>query len=142
MNSQRALSTLHRLGQIVNTASNAASALSSLTRRTQSYHFTVGSGITFYLHVAHAEVRLYRHDTHQIEVTAHLHAPFAWRIATDQDEAGVYMVARRRPVISGMAYALFEILLPRDAHLALKLERVRLTFDHAAGWWEIPAPKL
>ena len=45
----------------------------------------------------HAEVRVSRWEFPRIEVTAQLQAPWGWRVESEQDDAGVYFVARRRP---------------------------------------------
>lgn len=117
---------------------NAASTLADLTRKSTSYHFNVSGTTTFYLDVAQAEVRVLRHSEPQIEVTMMLQAPFAWRVATDQDDAGVYVVAKRRPVVGGLAGALFTIVVPYQAHLVLKLERCRLSLEHVNSVVQIP----
>jgi glutamate synthase domain-containing protein 1 len=117
---------------------NAASALAELTRKSTTYRFNVMADTTFYLDVSQAEVRLLRHPAAQIEVTMMLQAPFAWRVVTDQDEAGVYVVAKLRPVVGGLAGALFSVVVPDQAHLVLKLQRCRLCLEAVDSTLQIP----
>lgn len=125
---------LNTLSQLV----NAASTVVELTRSSQTYTFNVGSRVTCYLHVAGGEVRVTRRDAPVIDVTAQLQAPFAWRIAAEQDEAGVYFVALRRPIVGAMAGASFAVAVPTDAHLTLQLERTRLTLEAVDGVIDLP----
>jgi hypothetical protein len=69
---------------------------------------------------------------------AQLQAAFGWRVATDQDDAGVYVVARRRPVVGTLSSALFSILVPQDAYLILKLADGRVTLNHIDGTLQVP----
>lgn len=125
-----------RLSSLVDTIGQVA----TLARRETQYHFYVPPAppTTFYLDVSGVEVRVLRHNNPLIEVKIMLQSPFAWRLATDQDAAGVYVVARRRPLIGSLAQAIFDIVVPRDAHLILKLENCRLTLENNTGTFEIP----
>lgn len=118
---------------------NAVSTVAELAWASQTYRFGVSGAVTFFMHAAHADIRLIRHADPVIEVTAQLQAPFAWRVATDQDDAGVYFVAVRRPVVGAMAGASFAVTVPQNTHLVLKLDDCRLTLDRIGGTVEIPA---
>jgi hypothetical protein len=118
---------------------NAVSTVAELARASQTYRFNVGSATTFYLHAEQAEIRLQRHAAPQIEISAQLQAPFAWRIGSDQDDVGVYFVARRRPVVGAMAGAVLTVIVPDDCYLVLKLVSCRLSLDGINGTVEIPA---
>ena len=125
---------LNTLAQIV----NAASTVAELTRSAQTYRFGVGSSPTCYLHLKGGEVRINRSDQPLIEITSRLQAPFGWRIAAEQDDAGVYFVALRRPVVGAMASAVFYVTVPLDAYLVLKLDHTRLSLDNLTGVLELP----
>ncbi len=124
---------LNTLAQVA----SAASTLAELTRKSTHYRFNTGGDTTFYLDVSHAEVRVLRHGEPIIEVDAMLQAPFAWRMVSDQDDAGVYVVARRRPVVGGLAGALFSVVVPYQAHLVLKLEHCRLCLEAVTGTFQV-----
>ncbi len=121
-------------------AIETTSQLMELARTSQTYRFAVQPNTTVYLHTMQSEVFVARHDQPQVEVIVKLGAPFAWRIATDQDEAGVYVVARRKPVVGQLAGALasavFLLTVPLESHLILKLENVRLSLQDLTGDFE------
>lgn len=128
---------LDRLNQIA----AAAGTVAELTRSTMVYRFTVDSGAHLYLHTETSDVRVVRHDHPEIAITALLQPPFAWRIASEQDDAGVYFVALRKPLVGVVAIGKFEISAPRDSHLILKLEGVRLTLDSVSDTLDLPAQR-
>lgn len=117
---------------------NAASEVAELARSSETFRFNVRDDVTLYLHLAGAEVRVRRWDAPRIEVTAQLQAPFGWRIKTDQDDVGVYMVALRRAVVGGLAGAVFTVSAPRGAHLLVRLENGRLLLDDVTGTFQLP----
>jgi hypothetical protein len=119
-------------------AVNTVSAVTDLTRHSQTYYFGVRPATTFYLQTEAAEVRVFRWSPLKIEVTAQLQASFGWRVATDQDDAGVYVVARRRPVVGNLSSAVFKIYVPEDAYLVLKLDDCRLIQEHLDGTLHLP----
>lgn len=125
---------LNTLWQAVNTITE----LKAMTRHRQTYYFSTLEPATFYLRAEHAEVQIMRWALPKIEVTVMLHAAFGWRIATDQDEAGVYVVARRRPVIGNLSSALFSVIVPHDAFLVLNVTGGRIVMEHVTGTVEIP----
>ncbi len=121
---------------------NAASTVSELARHTQTYRFGAMSGpITLYLRAEYAEVQITRWRQPQVVITAQLQAAFGWRIASDQDEAGVYFVARRRPVVGGLSRALFRVSVPYETYLVLNLNSGRLVLDDVDGTLELGPPR-
>ena len=119
-------------------AVNAASTVSELARQSQTYHFPVAGPVTLYLRAEQAEVRLTRWTKTEIEVMAQLQAAFGWRLATDQDEAGVYIVARRRALLGGLSRVVFSIFAPHDTYFLLKLDESRVLLDQVNGALHIP----
>lgn len=125
---------LNTLWQVV----SAASTVKDIAQQVKTYHFGVQSPITFYLRTDQSTVRIVRWGRPMVEVTTTLQASFGWRVATDQDEAGVYIAAKRRAVVGGLSSATFEVHVPKDTHLVLKLEQCTLQLDHLNGTIEIP----
>jgi hypothetical protein len=119
-------------------AVNVASSVTELARQSQTFHFNVSGAVTFYLQAESAEVRVTRWNEPKIEVLAQVQAAFGWRMETDQDEAGVYVVARRRLVVGTLSSALFSVLVPQDTYLILKLTDGRVTLNHIDGTVQIP----
>lgn len=128
---------LNRLSQLA----SAASQVAEFARSSETYRFNVDKATTFYLNTAHAEVIITRWEHDRIEIAAHLQAPFGWRVETDQDSAGVYFVAHRRPLVGGLAGATFHVSVPADAYLMLKLDDCRLSLVNVSGEVELP-PEL
>ena len=122
-------------------AVETTSQLMEIARSSQTYRFTVGARTTVYINAMHAEIFLARQDHPSVEIIAKLGAPFAWRIAAEQDDAGVYFVAHRREVVGQLAgvlaNAVYVITLPTDAHVVLKLDHVRLSLASLTGDYEL-----
>ena len=124
---------LNTLSQLM----SAASTVAEFARSSQTYNFLVRPGSTCYVHVAGGEIRIARQPVPQVAITAKLQAPFGWRIAAEQDDAGVYFVALRRTIVSAMTDASFLVTVPQDAHLTLKLEQTRLCLENVEGVFEL-----
>jgi hypothetical protein len=121
-------------------AVNVAGELRDIARERRSYVFNTPEPTTFYLRAERASVSIRRWAQARIEVQLRLDAAFGWNVATDQDEAGVYVVAHRRRVIGGMSRALFEIALPQPTYLMLKLHQGKLILEDLDGTLQIPPP--
>ncbi len=129
---------LNTLWQLV----NAASTVSELARQLQVYRFGVMGPITFYLRAENAVVHLARWRQPMVEVSAQLQAAFGWRIGTDQDEAGVYFVAKRRAVVGSLSRAVFRVNVPQDTYLVLKLSAGHLLLEDVNGTLNIAPPDI
>lgn len=124
----------------------AASSLADVVRKEQTLRFhTPDPAITVYLHVEQAEVRVFRHDQPEVALTVLLQAPFAWRLAAEQDDAGVYVVVRRRPVVKAavgaLAGAVIELIAPAAAHIVARVDGGRLIIEHADGAYTLPGTR-
>jgi hypothetical protein len=126
---------ISRLMQVM----NAASSVAEIVREKQVYRFGVRAASALYLHTEGAEIRLFRWELPTIEITAQLQASFGWRIASEQDDAGVYFVAKRRPFVGAMAGGTFSLTVPDDTHVILRLERCQVWMTNTSGTLEIPA---
>lgn len=116
---------------------DAASAVTDIARRTQTYSFNVVPPITLYLQAENCEVRLMRWTEGRVEVTAQMQVHFGWRLVTDQDDSGVYVVAKRRPVVGNLASAVFTVVVPESTYLVFKLTSGQIKFEHVNGTIEI-----
>ena len=101
----------------------AARELAIDTRR---FNWNVAAGTTFYLEAEYADIHLVSHDRPEVLAKVELQAGFGWQLATDQDEAGVYMIARRKALIGSIGRAKFDIKLPEQVHISLKLENCQV----------------
>lgn len=112
------MQNINRLWQIF----SMTSAFNNLMQQTRRYHFAVTDSITFYLHTDGADVTISRWPRPIIEITAGVRGAFGYRILTDQDEAGVYIASKRKPVLGRVSTARLRVFVPNDAHLMLKVE--------------------
>lgn len=117
---------------------NAAGTVRDIAQETKTLQFTVTSQTTFYLHVEYAAVTIAHHHATTIEVDAALQAGFGWRLHSDQDEAGVYVVAKRRAIVGGVSRGKFVIRIPHGTYLALRLEHCSLTLDEVNTTLQLP----
>lgn len=125
---------LNTLWQVV----NAASTVADFTRQSQTFTFNVAPAITVYLRAEQAEVRLVRWEQPKVDVFVQLQAAFGWRVATDQNSDGVYIVAKRRMLLGNMSRAKFTLTIPYDAYLILKLRQSSLLLTDVDGTMHVP----
>ena len=125
---------LNTLWQVV----NAASAVADFARQSQTYTFPINDPVTVYLQAEQAEIRLVRWGQPKVDVFVQLQAAFGWRIATDQNADGVYIVAKRRMIVGSMSRATFTLTVPHNAYLILKLRESSLLIADVDGTLHIP----
>ena len=101
-------------------------AARELAIETRRFNWAVAAGTTFFLQAEYADIHLAAHEGTEILASVELQAGFGWQLATDQDEAGVYMIARRKALIGSMSRAKFDIKLPEQAHISLKMENCQV----------------
>ncbi len=119
---------------------SAASTVRDLAVETRNFEFFVPTPGTLYLHAEDATVRIARWDQPKISMRMQLQAGFSWRVKTDQDEAGVYFVAKRRSVMGKMGRSNFEIMVPQQTYLILRLEPGGVLLDNVQGTLHISPP--
>lgn len=117
---------------------NAASTVADFARQSQTYTFPVYGPVTVYLQAEQAEIRLVRWGLPKVDVFVQLQVAFGWRIATDQDADGVYVVAKRRMLVGSMSRATFTLTVPQDAYLILKLHESSLLVSDVNGTLHVP----
>jgi hypothetical protein len=125
---------LNTLWQIL----NAASTVRDIAQHTKTYHFAIIGPATFYLDAEYAEARITRWHRPMIEATVKLQGAFGWRIMAEQDDAGVYIAAKRRPLVGTLSGALFEVRVPGDTYLVLNLDYGKLILENVDGTLHIP----
>ena len=91
-----------------------------------------------YLQAEQADIRLTTHERGTILAKIELRASFGWQLVTDRDEAGVYIIARRKPLIGSVGRARFDITLPADLHVSLKLEHCQVCLVNVNAELDLP----
>ena len=109
-----------------------------LTLESRNYQWEAAPPMTFFLQAEQAAITLARHDKPQILAKVELQAGFGWQMAAEQDEAGVYLVAKRKPLIGGIGRGKFDIALPPGIHITLKLTRCQLRFNKLNATLDFP----
>lgn len=109
---------------------SVASTVRDFTSDNKTLSYRVGKAPTLYIHIESGKVRISRH--HQPEVTIHIQIQptFAWRTQTEQDDAGVYLVAKPRRGFTGISTGLFEIMAPFDTYFIIKAEQGQLILNN------------
>lgn len=119
-------------------AARLLSSARDLAVETQRFHWDVRTPSTLFLQAEQSDIRLALHDQPQILARVELRVGFGWQLTTDQDSAGVYIVAVRKRVIGSIARAKFTIHCPRGIYLSLKLQNCRLCFDDMTASLDLP----
>jgi hypothetical protein len=131
------MQNLNRLLQIA----RAASFINDLARHKHTYTLPAAADSTVYLHSDDAALRVVRWDRPQVEATIETSPPVGWRTATDFDEYGVYVVLMKRTGFGGVAQASLNVIVPRDAHLVLRMDNGLVSLDHVRGVLHISPPE-
>ncbi len=100
-----------------------------LTVQKRRYQWDVRSPNTLFLQAENADIRLAPHDKSQILATIELRGGIGWQLTTEQDKAGVYIIARRKALIGSIARGKFTLWLPRGLHISLRLTACQLRLD-------------
>lgn len=116
---------MQRLARIWNAVKLLSSAR-DLAIETRRLEWNVTLPNTFFLQAEHCDISLSWHDQPKLMANLELQAGFSWQWTTDQDEAGVYIVARRKPLIGSIGRGKFAFTLPHGAHISLKLDSCQL----------------
>lgn len=121
---------------------NSAAAVRDVAQEQRAYRWQVARGMTFYLHTQAAQVSVARIPGDELQVDVTLQAGFGWRVAQEQDDVGVYLVAQRRALVGGLASGRFAVRAPMGLRLVLRLERCQLCLDDFSATAIIPADSL
>ncbi len=119
-------------------AANLLNAARELAVETQGFQWDITTPNTLFVQAEQSNIRLALHDQPQILAKVELRSGFGWQMTTDQDDAGVYIVAKRKPVIGSIARGKFHFTLPRGVHISLKLTQCQLCFDDLTASLDLP----
>jgi hypothetical protein len=106
------------------------------------YQFAVQDAITFYVDTEHSSLEIGYHTKRELLIDAEFQAGFGWRVQTEQDAAGIYLVAKRKAIIGSVSTARFSILLPTDTYTILRLESCSYRVKDVTGEVHLPALKI
>ncbi|MBL8147447.1 MAG: hypothetical protein JNL34_13770 [Anaerolineae bacterium] len=128
---------MQHVGKLTQLAA-AAATVSEIALKAQTHRFGAPGPLTLYAHIEAADVTVERRALPYLEVSAQLQAPFVWRVAFDQDEAGVYVVALRRALVGDLGGGSFRLIVRPDTYLQLRLDGCKLTMLDLHTTVELP----
>lgn len=117
---------------------NVASSVRDIAVERKVYRYPVQPPVTLYLHLEATHITFERWQQPEIEIVTEFQAGFGWRIKADQDEYGVYIVAKRLAIVGALAQAKFTARIPQDTNLVLRLTNCTVTFNNLSGTYEMP----
>ncbi len=100
--------------------------------------FDVTLPITVFIYAEGARVTIKRIAESQVRLEAALRASFGWQIVAEQDAAGVYIVAKRKPVVGGLARAEFTVSAPAETRFLAQFSAGTLLLENLDGTLDIP----
>jgi hypothetical protein len=103
------------------------------------YQFATQDAITFYVHTEFSTLDIAYHNKRDLLIDAEFQAGFGWRVQTEQDAAGVYLVAKRKAILGSVSTARFSITLPSDTYTVLRLEQSSYRVKDVSGEVHLPA---
>lgn len=113
-------------------------SIRDLTTVSRNYQWEVQAPSSFYLEAEYAEVSLSRSEDNRLYVNVRLRASMSWKLATEKDDAGVYVIIKRKPLIGNIGRARLHARLPRGVHISLQLQNSVLCLKDLVSALELP----
>lgn len=120
----------------------ATSALPDRVNRAQTQVFNITGSTTVYVRGSNCRVTVTRGEAHKVIVQASLVRAFGLELVAEQDDAGVYIVARQKPVVGALSRAEFSITVPAETYLVFRLTPGDVILHDLDGMLELPASAL
>lgn len=111
---------MHRLETLFQLVS-AIRGLPNLTKRRQVAAYEVHGPTTVYVRASFSRVTVVRILEPRVQIECELRQAFGWEWAVERDDAGIYVVLKRRPVVGKLSTADLHLLVPADAYLVFHL---------------------
>ncbi|NPV67931.1 MAG: hypothetical protein HPY64_12360 [Anaerolineae bacterium] len=100
-------------------------------RRVAAYE--VRGPVTVYIRADHSRVTVRRTLQPHVQIVGELRQAFGWEWVTERDEAGIYVVLKRRPLVGALASADLTLIVPPDAYLVFHLTPGSVHLDDFVG---------
>ena len=113
-------------------------SIRDLTVVSRQYQWEVQTPSSFYLEAEYAEINLARADNNHLHVSVKLRASMSWKLVTERDDAGVYIVAKRKPLIGNIGRARLHVRVPHGVHISLQLQSCVLCLDELVSRYDLP----
>lgn len=96
---------------------------SRLTREVVSQQFEIAGPTTVFVKASGCRVTVRQSTGRVVWLTANLYVSAGLDVATQQDEAGIYIVILRKPVVGTVSRANVQITIPAGCDLVADLDR-------------------
>jgi hypothetical protein len=119
-------------------------AESAATATTKAYLriFEVTLPTTIYVRASQSNITVRRKSGTQVQVSASLRASFGWELVAEQDDAGIYVVAKRKLLVGSLSTASFTLVVPPEANLIFHLTPGTVRLYDIDGKLTIPGSPL
>ena len=114
-------------------------AAATATSKSFIQRFDVRPPVTVFVRGTNVSVNVIHQPGTLVELNANLRASFGWEFAAEQDEAGVYIVAKRKLLVGTLSSASFTLVIPPEANLVLHLTPGSVRITDLNGKLTIPA---
>ncbi len=121
------------------TSPSEETVLSRLQHRRHLRVFPVLGPTTVFVRGSQCRVVVQYHEFDHVELYVSLYAAFGMRLIVEQDEAGIYVVVRRRRLLGLFSRSELTVRLPGYCHLAFNLTPGVVVVDKLDGTLEIPS---
>ncbi len=103
-------------------------------------YFEVKLPATVYVRASQSEVTVIHRPGTRVELSANLRASFGWELVAEQDDAGIYIVAKRKPVVGKLSSANFTLTVPPEVNLVFNLTPGSVRFASINGKFNVLRP--
>ena len=125
--------------------SAVGSALSVVPKTGQRSHiqvFNVTPPVTVYVRASHCRITVCCQPEPKVVLDANLYRAFGVELTAEQDEVGVYIVAKRKAVVGRVTRIDLALTVPDNSHLALHLTPGDVIFEAVNGMLELPVNEI
>jgi len=120
----------------------AAGAVPKTSQRSVTQVFNVTPPVTVYVRASHCRVTVRCASAPKVILDANLHRAFGIELAAEQDDAGVYIVAKRKAVVGKITRADITLTVPDGSHLAFHLTPGDVVLEAVDGMINLPVADL
>lgn len=118
-----------------------ARALPDLARRRRVTAYEVSGPTTVYVRASHSTVSVLPGAARRVQIEFDLRQAFGWQWVSERDEAGIYVVLKRRPVVGALSTAHLTLTVPADTYLVFHLTPGSVHLEHVAGRLAVSPPE-
>lgn len=136
---------LWRLGRQAALDSALGTAVDRVPKTTQRAYrqvFNISTPTTVYVRGSHCQVTVQHGPAAKVTLDANLHRAFGVELVAEQDEAGIYIIARRKAVVGQVTRVDLILTVPADCHLAFHLTPGEVTLAAIDGVLELPTGQI